>query len=80
MPRAVYEPPTPVSPLALTFGEVAALIGVSPRQVAYLAAANELRTIRIRRSVRVLRSEVERYLYELAAEQSVSSRRRRVAS
>lgn len=60
-------------PLCLTPEEVGARLRLSPNAVRTLIAAGELHCLRIghgRRVKRILVSEVERYIYDLARQQS----------
>lgn len=60
-------------PLMLTVPECAARLRVSVAAIRSLIEAGELRTLRVghgRRIKRVLASELERYVYDLARQQS----------
>jgi excisionase family DNA binding protein len=63
--------PTAVTPtadrVALTYDQAGELLGLSGRSVARLVKDGELRAILIRRSVRITRSEIERYTIALEA-------------
>ena len=51
----------PAERVALTYAQAGQLLGVSPRTIWRMVREGDLRPIRVRRSTRITRAEIERY-------------------
>lgn len=66
------------TPLLLTTGEAARLLGMSPSYVVKRMKAGEIRPVHLGRATRIARAELERYIAQVAAEEAALVERERM--